>query len=285
MGAILALLSAVFSSSKDVISKYLAGKVTSQASTLGSFLFALPFYLVALICAWLMGFETITLSSSFWIYVLLRSFTDAFAESCKMKALALGDLSLVANFFALYPIFLLVTSPLITGDLLTVGALVGILSAVAGALLVIPRGENAQKGSNDFKAIFFALGASLFFSLNTAFDRVAVQHGTPLFSGFAMTLVAGFMLLPGALRSRGVMRELILEPRAFLGRGLLELLFMVSKLCALQYLAAPQVVAVQRISLLLSIAGGGIILKEKDLYKRATAGALVIVGVLAAMFL
>jgi drug/metabolite transporter (DMT)-like permease len=62
-------------------------------------------------------------------------------------------------------------------------------------------------------------------------------------------------------------------------RGLLEVAFMVSKLYALQYLQAPYVVGVQRLSLLLSILGGSLFFKEPDVVRRLAAGILILGGV------
>jgi len=54
---------------------------------------------------------------------------------------------------------------------------------------------------------------------------------------------------------------------------------MVCKLSALQFLAAPDVVAVQRLSLVLSIIGGKMFFKEPDFKRRLAAGILILVGV------
>src|SRR5205809_7287613 len=60
MGLLAALLSAVFASAKDLVSKKLASGLDGTASTFASFAFALPFYAVLLIVLWLLGQETFT---------------------------------------------------------------------------------------------------------------------------------------------------------------------------------------------------------------------------------
>src|SRR5262249_62335715 len=116
MGFFAATLSAVFSSSKDLVSKRLASRLDGTASTFASFAFALPYYVLVLVVLYLLGEETFAWTPLFLTFVLLRSVTDTFAEWMKMYAFAHGDISIVATFFSLSPLFLLVTSPLLTGD-------------------------------------------------------------------------------------------------------------------------------------------------------------------------
>jgi drug/metabolite transporter (DMT)-like permease len=62
-------------------------------------------------------------------------------------------------------------------------------------------------------------------------------------------------------------------------RGAMEIAFMVCKLYALTVLQAPDVVAVQRLSLVLSIIGGRMFFKEPDFERRLAAGLLILGGV------
>ena len=56
-----------------------------------------------------------------------------------------------------------------------------------------------------------------------------------------------------------------------------SLLFLL--LCALQWLPAPYVVGVMRLSLVLSILGGRLFFREPDGARRLTAGLLIVGGV------
>src|SRR5262249_12314538 len=151
-----------------------------------------------------------------------------------------GDISLVASFLSLSPLFLLFTSPLITGDPLSGPGLLAVVLVVGGSLLLVYRpsaaGWAAQK-----KGLLLAAGSALFFSLNSCFDRLAVQKGTPVVAAFAMTLVSALLILPLILRRPGLPAEMRAERAGLWLRGLLEVGFMVSKLYALQYLQAPYV--------------------------------------------
>jgi drug/metabolite transporter (DMT)-like permease len=278
MGLLAALLSALFSSSKDLMSKRLAFRLDGTVSTFASFAFALPYYVVLLAVLYYFGLETFTCSLLFLVLVLLRSITDTFAEWMKMYALAHGDLSVVAIVFATSPLLLLIFSPLITGDRLTAVEIVAVFLVVGGSMLVVVR-PSTKQGAGQRKGILLAAGASLFVSLNSCFDRLAVRQGTPVFAGFTMTLLSALFLSLFVLGRRDRLQALRTHHVGFLIRGLLEVAFMVCKLSALQFFDAPAVAAILRLSLLLSILGGHVFFKEEDLRRRLAAGGLILAGV------
>ena len=125
-------------------------------------------------------------------------------------------------------------------------------------------------------------GAALVELLHTAtliHDDVVVQS-TPVFAGFAMTVMSALFLLPLMFRGQGRIETLVEYRGEFALLGFREITFMVSKLTAMQILAAPQVVAIQRLSLLLAIIAGRVFFKEPDFGRRMAAGMLILAGVL-----
>ena len=201
MGLLLSFLSSLLAAAKDLVSKRLASRLDGTVSTFASFAFALPYYGVVLAVLFLLELETLELSLAFLGLVFLRSITDTFAEILKMYALSYGDISLVASFFSLSPLFLLITSPLITGDEVSEFGLAAVGLIVVGSLLMVYRSAPGNWGAQK-KGILLALGASVFFSLNSCFDRLAVKQGTPVMAGFAMTLLSALFLLPLVLMRR-----------------------------------------------------------------------------------
>lgn len=277
MGLLAALLSTVFSSSKDLMSKRLAYRLDGTVSTFASFAFALPFYLLLLAVLWLRGAEVFTWTSAFLILVLLRSLTDTVAEWMKMHAFAHGDLSIVAMVLSVSPLLLLVTSPLLTGDPLSPAEVISVVLVVIGSILMVYRPTHA-KGTSQRRGILLAAGAALFFSLNSCFDRLAVEKGTPVFSGFAMTALSATFLTPFVVGHSHRLDALRIHFLGFLVRGLLETSFMVCKLFALQSMHAPALAGIQRLSLLLTIIGGRVFFKEADFKRRLAAGCLIVAG-------
>jgi drug/metabolite transporter (DMT)-like permease len=280
MGIFAAMLSAVFSAAKDLMSKRLAFRIDGMTSTFASFAYALPYYLVALAVLQMTGLEVLYISPAFLLLVFLRSVTDALAEGMKMYAFSHADVSVVACFFSLSPLLLLITSPLITGDSLSPVGIVATLLVVAGSFLLVYR-PSSRGWSGQKKGMLLALGAALFFSLNSCFDRLAVQEGTPVFAGFAMTLLSALFLLPPLFLRPGRLASLSRHRGGLWLRGFLEVAFMSAKLYALQFLQAPYVVSIQRLSLLLSILGGRLFFREEDFPRRLAAGLIILAGVLA----
>lgn len=280
MGFLVTIFSALCSTAKDIVSKGLASRVHSDVSTFASFLFALPFYVLIVIIASLVGYEPLAFSGPFLWLVVARSITDVFAESFKMKAFASGDLSLVSTFLSLSPIFLAIISPFITGDSVTIVDFLALGLIVAGGLLLIQRDVTTGK-IFQFKAVLCALAASVAFALNSCFDRLAVIESGAIVSGLAMTLLAALFTLPLAFRHAGVTRALSANSRSFFARGAFEALFMVSKLFALTMLPAHVVVGGTRVSLIISVIAGRIWFGERNTLRRLIAALCVYGGLLA----
>lgn len=279
MGLTAAFLGALFSSSKDLVSKKISFSVDGTVSAFASFLFSLPYYLVALSVLYVLGYERFAVTSTFFVLVVLRSSTDAIAEGLKMHAFSHGDISVVSCFLSLSPLFLLFISPLVTGDSVTASGGAAIFLIVAGSLVLVydPKGKGIAITG---KGVWLGLAASLFFSLNSCFDRLAVQVASPVLSGFAMTVLAALLLLPFVAFNRRSWEPLSKHARPFWVRGFFELAYMVSKLWALQYLQAPYVVGIGKLALLLSIVGGRVFFKEGQFGRRLAAGFLILAGVL-----
>lgn len=294
MGVFAAFLSAFFAAAKDLMSKKLAFHIDGMTSTFASFAFPLPFYLLALALLVPLGIETVELAPAFLLLVFLRSVTDSFAEGMKMYAFNHGDISVIASFLSLSPLFQLFLTPFITGDVPTPGGIVAVVLVVAGSLVLMYR-PSSEGWAIQKKGITFAVGASLFFSLNNCFDRLAVQErdatpspvaallvaprGTPTYAAFAMTLMSAVLIAPFALTRRDRLAAMRVSWFGLTVRGGLELPFMVAKLYALQTWQPAYVAGVQRLSLLLSIVGGRLFFKEQDFGRRLAAGALILAGV------
>jgi drug/metabolite transporter (DMT)-like permease len=249
-----------------------------MASTFASFAFALPYYVVLLAVLYWLGLDSLSVSLAFGTLVALRAGTDVFAEGMKMHAIAHGDISAVASFAALSPLFLLLLQPFLTGDKPSWTGVLAVLVVVGGGLLLVYRPGTTGWGASR-QGVLLAIGASVFFALNNCFDRLAVQEGTPVMAAFSMTLVSAVWLLPFGLWTAQRRHGLRSEWRGLAVRGFLEVAFMVAKLTALQYLQPSYVMCIQRVSVLLSILGGRLFFKEQDFGRRLAAGTLVLAGV------
>jgi drug/metabolite transporter (DMT)-like permease len=275
------LIASVFASGKDLCSKWLASKISPALSATLSFVFAIPLYLPILVILAATGTPVLFLGSTFYLFVLCRAGSDMFAELFRMLAFKHGDISLVSGYISLSPLFLLFTSPLITGDIPSQAGVVGVVVVTIGVFILT--GQSLTRAFQ-LKGIIFGIIAAFFFSINHCFDRLATFHAHPVVSGFWMTLVAAFFLIPFN-RGQGILPgQSGLPWQTLILRGFLEVGFMSAKLWALQYMQAPYVAALMKFALIFSIFGGGVFFKEKDIKRRTLGGAIIVLGSIIVIF-
>lgn len=284
-GYFAALSLAIFLSAKDLVSKNLSLSLSGTLSAFASFFYALPFYAALLIVLWLLGYETFAVTSTFAVLICVRAMTDTGAEWTKMSSLTYADISLVAAFQSLSSTFLVLFSPLITGDPLSSTSALGlVVITIAGICLPRPW-QKSERARAQLRGVLLSILSAFFFSLNHCVDRLAAQTGSAALSAASMTFLSGAFLLPIVLlRERTPRRDLAGASKPLLIRGLLEVIMMVSKLLALQHLSAPQTVAIARLAIPLSIIGGALFYKERDIAWRLAFGSLMVCGSILTVF-
>jgi uncharacterized membrane protein len=279
IGIFSALICTLFGTTRDLISKKLAHMVHGNISALASFLYAIPWYLLFLGILYAAGYPVFDYTGAFLWLVFFRGITDTFAEFFKMHALARGDVSFIANFLSLAPLFLLFTAPLITGETISGIGLLGVLLICLGTILFMYHPLEKKQGI-PWIGIIFAVLSSFFFSLNACFDRLAVQQADPLFSGFAMTVLSALFLLLPLMFVKEIKKQFQTGNTLFHIRGLMETLFMTTKLYALQYLEPQYVASIVKLGLVFSIVGGSVLFHEEGGKRRLWMSLLIILGTL-----
>ena len=278
-GILFSLFCASTSSLKDLLSKRLAFQLDGLTSAFASFLFALPYYAVLLLILWLLGYEHFACSKLFLTYVVLRSISDTGAEWLKMSSYRHGDISLVSIVFAIQPLIITLFSFFILHERPTPLALTGILIIVAGTLLLATEKPfGAAERSARARAILLAFLSTLCFSVNSVFDRLAVQEGSAVWSACAMTLLSGLFLAPLPLFQAERRAAMKAHYPLLFRRGFLEVLAMTSKLLALQFLEVAYVAGLQKLSTLFSVIGGRVLYGEKGFSVRFLASFIIFIG-------
>jgi uncharacterized membrane protein len=280
IGYSFAILAALTGSAKDTISKKVSFTVDGTISAFASFAFAIPFYLVLLFVAVALGWEQPHIGAGFFLFVLLRSFSDTFAESFKMHALSHGEFSSVSALISLHPVVTLLTSPLITNDPITTPMIIGVILAVAGNLIIMTSGRALPSK----KAILYSLLTAFFFSINTCFDRLSVGAGSPIISGLFMNILAGLFLLPTLMLKRQSLHELRSHAKAFSLRGFFEAVFMCLKLNALRFITGPELAALMRVNLIFTIISGNKLFGEIGFFRKLCGALITIIGIAIMIF-
>jgi drug/metabolite transporter (DMT)-like permease len=276
IGICAALGLATFASAKDLVSKRLSSSLSGTLSAFASFVFALPYYLLLIPLLWLVGIEDFSIKVGFTTFIILRALSDSFAEWFKMESLSRSDISLVSAFQALSPAFLALFSPLLTGDNLSWMGILGlVIISISGVGLVNPFEKISRR---QLAGVGFGIASAFFFSINHCLDRLAAQTASAPLSAFAMTLIAAVIIFPFAKINRPKLGALKLEAGRLTLRGLFEVVSMILKLLALQYLPAPTVVAIARLAIPFSILAGAKLFHERDLLRRIIYGSLMTIG-------
>lgn len=273
-GVIAIVIATFFGTAKDLVSKGMSQDIHGTVSACTSFLFALPLYCLILLVGHILDYPIFEYTGQFILFICIRAVTDSFSELFKMHALACGEISFILNFFSLSSVFLLFLAPIITGDTISDLGLVGVLIIIFGTLLLL----KGPSGSIPWKGVGLALVSAFFSSLNMCFARLAVQQANPIFSGFAMTLISGVILLIPMIKVIEWKEQVSVSSRPLFIRGILEVLFMISKLFGLQYLEAQYVSGIQKLTLVFSVAIGGKAFHEHDQKKRILTSLLIVVG-------
>ena len=266
----------------DVLTKRYFVHLPPYGMALVRLLGAAPFLaLVAL------GLSQPELTRPFWFIVAAMLPLEILAMIFYMRALRLCHLSLCVPFLAFTPVFLIFTGWLLLGEHLNRWGAGGTVMIAAGCYVLGVGAGGARTGVLEpLKALAREPGARLMlmvaaiYSVTAALYKSAILHSGPVFFGTLYPLaVAGLMV------SAYPWNRVPLRP-SFKSRWgwwlVLGLCFAMSCLClagGMELAPAAYLVAVKRLSLLLSVLLGGLWLKERPFLPRVLGAALMCAGV------
>jgi len=127
------------------------------------------------------------------------------------RALSSTDLSLCVPMLAFTPVFLILTSFLILGELPTIAGTAGILMVAAGAYLLNLEYSGRRPGSlfAPFRRLFRDLGVqsmllvSFLYSISVNFDKQVVENSNPVFGSVIVFFLLGSVFLIIAIGTGG----------------------------------------------------------------------------------
>jgi drug/metabolite transporter (DMT)-like permease len=224
------------------------------------------------------------LSGDFWIALLVGGGLNILATLLYVRAISLSDLSITLPLLSFTPVFLLITSPVMVGDIPNLSGYAGVFLIFAGSYLLGVKDRSTI--ISPFKAIVKEPGArlmllvALIWSVAANMDKIGVMATSPFFwavcvqSFISLGLTIVLFFKRSALRGRagGNLKILILIG-FFTGAGF------VFQMTAIQTGLVPYVIAIKRISIIMGVLIGGLYFMEKDLKTRITAAAVMLAGV------
>jgi drug/metabolite transporter (DMT)-like permease len=198
-----------------------------------------------------------------------------------------GDLSLVYPLSrGTGPVFAVIGGVLIFGERPSPVAVAGIMSVVAGAVLIsLPRRVDVHRA---LPSVGFALATGTIIATYTLWDKNGVSLVTPVLYAFgieaARTAIMGPYIALSGERRAGVVRAFREQTRAVLGVGILTPLAYLLVLVAFTLAPVSYVAPAREISILFGAAIGLRVLREEQPLRRAAGAAAIVGGVVALAF-
>ena len=276
-----AILTAFFESLKDVSSKRslrnLDVYIVAWVANIFAVIFLIPLLLIA-------GIPTI--DAQFWIALFIGGSLNVVSFTLYIRAIQIADLSLTVPLVTLTPLFLLFTSPLIVHENPTVADAIGILLIVVGSYVLNLR-ERQHGYFAPLKVLFrnkgsrFMLMVAFLWSITSNFDKIGVVHSSPLFWSTSLYAYLTLGMFPIALfNSRRKFNQILpnLKPLALI--GFFHAIAITFQMIAVTYTLVTQVIAIKRMSALISVLFGHFMFHEKGLQERLTGAAIMVLGVI-----
>jgi drug/metabolite transporter (DMT)-like permease len=276
----LAILTAFFESLKDVFSKkslnFLDEYVVASAGMAIAAISLLPVLAVV-------GIPT--LGPNFWMALAIGGSLNVVAYTLYVKAIRLADLSLMSPLSTLTPLFLLVTSPLIVQEVPTISDAVGVFLIVIGSY-VLNLNASADGFFGPLRSIFRNKGTRMMvvvafiWSITSTFDKVGVLNSSPIFWAIVLFGFIGLGILPLIiLKSKNPIQGIRSHWRLLLAAGVANGIGVGCQMVAVGMVAVTQVIAVKRMSALISVGFGYFVFGEKGIRERLLGAGIMVTGV------
>lgn len=282
MWLFLSLLSAFTQATVDAFTKKaLRGADFYMVAWLRNLL-AVPFLLVALYFV-----PVPRLDPTFYWAVGLAMPLEVVATLLYIRAIEVSPLSLTMPFLALTPLYLLVTSYVMLGEVPSHAGLAGVFLLCAGAYLLNAHTLRTGGIFAPFRAVrrekgsMMMMAVAAIFAVTSDLSKLAIVHSSAMFFGVIYVTAFSVVFTPIALYFT---KKPVSAPRS--DYGLYALIGVtLASLAILQPLAlavshVSYMIAVKRLSLLFSIGYGYFMFGEPHVRERLLGGAVMLLGLL-----
>lgn len=276
----LSLASAVTLATVDALSKYALKDSGEEVVAWVRWGFAAPFLLLLL-----PFIEIPRLDAAFWYATALGIPLDAIALFLYVRAIKISPLSLTIPLMALTPVFLIVTSFLILGELPDRSGVAGIFLIAAGAYL-LNLNSSGRGPLAPFRAIakekgsILIIAVAFIYSISSNLGKIAVLHSSPLFFAVIYTNLLAAVILPFVMiKKRGSLSAIKARPALFLLIGFIFAIMVAAHFSALRLVEVSYMISVKRTSLIFSVIYGWLLFKEEHIKERLLGSMVMAAGV------
>ncbi len=244
------------------------------------------------------------LGSGFFPAVAVTSVINVVATTLVFRALQSTDLSLAIPMLSFTPLFLVGTSALILHEVPSAMGITGIIVIVTGSY-ILNAAEEHTRLMDPFRAmiahtgILSMLAVSFLYAVAINFDKMVVVDSDPVFGSGVVLLLIGTaffaifcakryleprgctvpadpMARHGAVLSLGELREAAV---AGISVGFFLVLEAVSINEAYLLQIVPYVIALKRLSIIITVLYGTLVFHEKCILNRVSGAGLMVLGV------
>ena len=291
-----ALSTAFFDSLKDVVAKKSVSRINEYLVAWSLRAFSLPIFIPLFL--WI---EKPVLKPAFFTALVVSGFLNLATTFLYIRGLKHSDISLCIPILSFSPAFLLLTSPLITGEIPSLWGIAGILFIMGGSYVMLIKKESGIfapfKALKKDRGLRIMLLVAFLWSISANFDKIGIKSSSPLFWGISVNFFLVITLLPLMLwkfpHSEGVdshtpfligFKQILQE----LSRNI-PLLFLLGSAAALsltfhcltmKLTLVAYAVSVKRTNILLSVVWGKLLFREKNFKSRFSGALLMLSGVL-----
>lgn len=232
-----------------------------------------------------LALEGWTLAPEAWILLAASVGLNGLLSPLYYRAIRLSELSVVGPLTTLTPALMLLTSPLIAGETVPLAGAGGIGLVVSGAYLLNVRDVRAG-WARPLVALWDDPGGRLMLWVNLGWsilaniDAVGARTTSPVLWGGLVQLSMAFMLAPLLVREHRASPEAIRRALGPLfGVALTVAATSVMQLVTMTLTYASYAIAFKRLSALIAILLGGLVLRERGFGWRLVAGLAMCAGV------
>lgn len=224
---------------------------------------------------------------AFWLALAVSGGINAVTAVLVSRAYQVSDLSLVSPLTGTTPVFTLLVAAVVLAEIPSLAGLLGVVTITAGTyLLATSRG--ADPVTAPLRALWDDRGArlmllvALLYGVSSTFDKVGVLASTAIFWGLALqaviTLAAGARVLATEKGREGLARMPLRLWLLAAATGAATAAMMVAQMTALTVGFASYVIAVKRVSILLTVLAGGLLFREQGMLVRLGGAAVILAG-------
>ena len=276
--ALYSLLSGFFLATSDALTKKAQLNDPYIISWSRSF-FALPVALAVLFFS-----NTPKIGTLFWPTMIVSIPLEIVLVVIYIKAIRLSPLSLTLPFFNLTPVFLILTSFLILGEIPSIIGIFGILLAVIGAY-ILNISLSKYGLLEPFKEIFREKGVVLMIvaafvaSITANLVKVAVLNSsTTFYIVFYLLAITILMSIIYFRRIKSNLKAIKSNIAMLLLTGLASGISLLFHALAVVLVIVPYMISIKRTSSIFGVLYGHFIFKEKNIAERLVGAAIMLSG-------